>query len=196
MPGGIYPAIAFGHVGHTPTTHVKVVFAFIRQLNQALAIDNLQQQFLVVLQVAYIYLALVASIFGALFGAVQGILVNAGTRTNKVYILQGLFVFAQLGTSLGIVEVNLAQTQHNGAINIAFLLPVELAHDGSEDRIVVCFTIRARVAVKRHIGIVGVSLVIVPTAVLEGYGEIEARLAAVELLHDALARTRCKVVVA
>ena len=70
MPGGIYPAIAFGHVGHTPTTHVKVVFAFIRQLNQALAIDNLQQQFLVVLQVAYIYLAFVASIFGALFGAV------------------------------------------------------------------------------------------------------------------------------
>ena len=42
--------------------------------------------------------------------------------------------------------------------------------NGTEDRIVVCFTIRARVAVKRHIGIVGVGLVIVPTAVLEGYG--------------------------
>ena len=116
MVGRINPAVV--HHGaiaplsfaNTPAAHIEIVLVLIGQLKQALTVDHLEHKFLV--QVTEVNARLAPGIGGSAVLRVDAhILADTGALTDQVDIMHGLTQLTELGASLSIVKVDLAQSE-------------------------------------------------------------------------------------
>ena len=94
---------------NTPAAHIEIVLVLIGQLKQALTVDHLEHKFLV--QVTEVNARLAPGIGGSAVLRVDAhILADTGALTDQVDIMHGLTQLTELGASLSIVKVDLAQS--------------------------------------------------------------------------------------